>query len=60
MKEFWDNIEGVKQLAVIGLLGVIICYASYNAEFKFLEGLVAGLFAALNISNTNKKSEEQK
>lgn len=57
MNNKWENLEGIKQLLILVLLGIIILYAGYNQQFKFLEGLVAGLFAALNLIRTPSKGE---
>jgi hypothetical protein len=49
MKDFWANIEGVKQLLYVVILLVIVIYAAYHAKFDFLTGISTGIFAALGI-----------
>jgi len=50
MTDFWKNIEGIKQLAYVFILAIIVVYACYWGKFNFLTGMATGIFAALGIT----------
>ena len=60
MKDFWRNIDGIKQLMFVGLLFIIVVYACYWGKFDFLTGISTGIFAALGITKGGNRETDNR